>query len=457
MRVAVVGGGIAGLAAAWEGVRAGHDVVLIEGAPRWGGKIRMSPFAGMAVDEGADAFITRSPEARLLCEEIGLHDLVAPATGTAYLWIGDGLRKIPEGTVLGVPADLDAVAAAGVLSAAGLARAGQEPTLPGLPLTADVSIGSLIRARFGDEVADYLVDPLLGGINAGGIDNLSLDVAAAQIAAVARSHTSLLQGLTELKAAAPASSSGAAPVFQAPAGGMGQLVEALVEALAGAGVDLRGDCAVDGLDRSGRGWQLTTSRGSIGADAVVVATPAHIAGQLIGPACPAVAAELTRVEHASVALITLAYPAASLAHLPPGSGVLVPKPERRLLTAVSWFSNKWARLGGGKTAIVRVSAGRLGDRRALDLADDDLVAAVHAELSAGMGIATAPSLARVSRWESAFPQFAPGHLDRVVAWEAALASDGGGLALAGSYLRGVGIPACIGGGRAALRRATGAD
>lgn len=454
-RIVVVGGGIAGLAAAWEGVGRGHHVTVLEGDDRLGGKLRTSEVVGLPVDEGADAFITRTPAAVELCREIGLDDLVAPATGKAHLWVGGRLRPIPEGTVLGFPADIDALAAAGVLSEDGIARAAAEPEHSPGPMTHDVTVGELARTHYGDEVADYLVDPLLGGINAGGIDNLSVDVAAAPIAAVARGHASLLHGLAAARAAAPAPGTGP-PVFLAPAGGMQRLVDALATALADRGADLRTGATAHGLSRRGRAWCVEAGPDRFEADAVVVATPARHAAALLGPEVPPVGQALAAIPYAGVVLVTLAYPSQAGPPRPEGSGFLVPRPEGRLLTATSWFSDKWAHLDDGRHLIVRASAGRHGDERALGLDDEDLVGAVHAELTAVMGLAAPPVQHRVSRWPEAFPQFAPGHLDRIATVEEAVAASAPGVALAGAYLRGVGIPACIAGGRAAVARVLGA-
>ena len=410
MTVTVVGGGIAGLAAAWELVCAGREVRVLEAGDRFGGKIKTSAFAGRPVDEGADAFLARVPAGAALAREVGLGDeLVSPATGQASLWIGARLKPIPTGHVLGVPVDLQAVAKAGILSAFGLARAAVEPLLPGRALGADedVAVGELITRRFGSEVQQLLVDPLLGGINAGRSDELSIEIGAAQLAAAARKDRSLGRGLRALRAATPVDPN--APVFYAPTGGMQRLVDALVEGLRAKGATLSTRSAVE--------------PGSLDGD-VVLATPAYDAARLIEPLSARAADALFAFEYASVALVTLQYSCDDLRAPLTGSGFLVPRREGRFLTAGSVFTNKWPALAGGGDGdgdvIVRASAGRFGDDRAMQLDDDALVATASGEVRVALGIGGEALGARVSRWPAAFPQFRPGHLRRVEALEAAL-------------------------------------
>jgi oxygen-dependent protoporphyrinogen oxidase len=440
MTTVVIGGGIAGLAGAWELTKAGHDVVVIEASDRLGGKILTTPFLDRAVDEGADAFLARVPAGAELAKEVGLADeLVSPATGQASLWMGGQLRAIPAGHVLGVPVDLRTVARAGILSTLGLVRAAIEPFVPGRPLgpNEDVAVGALVARRYGREVQAKLVDPLLGGINAGSSDTLSIDVGAAQIAAAARRDKSLTRGLRALRAENPPNPQ--APVFYAPAHGMGQLVDALVAALREAGVVFRMNERVDDLR-------------AIGGDKVLIAAPAFEAARLLEDVSDVAARGLAAIDYASVALVTLAYDKHAFASPPTGSGFLVPRGEGRLLTAASIFSNKWPALDDGDHVIVRASLGRFGDGRALALDDAALVDRVHAELQIALSARDAPVAARVSRWERAFPQFFAGHLTRMLTIHDALAHDAPHVAVAGAAMSGVGVPTVIGSARTAAAR-----
>ena len=457
LRAVVVAAGISGLAAAHALAVEGHDVTVLEAADRLGGKIRTSEFAGRRVDEGPDAFLARVPHAVELSRRLGIGDaLVSPATGSASLWLDGVLKPIPPGLVLGVPVDFEPLADSGVLSAEGLERARQEPTLPGAPVTDDVTIGDLIRRRYGAEVHERLVDPLLGGINAGRTEELSLDVGAAQLAAVARRAASLTEGLRAQREANPPDPT--APVFYAPRDGMATLVDALAGALVGLGAEIRTHAAVSAIERRADRW-LVVREGDGGvhdADAVVLAAPAFAAAPLLAPLSPEAADRLAGVRYASVTLVSLAYAESALARGPlPGSGFLVPRTEGRLLTACSVFSNKWPHLAAPGSVVLRASVGRHGDERWRNFDDESLVEAVHDELAAAYGLAEGPTEARTSRWDRSFPQFPAGHLPVMAGVEGALRRDAPGIAVTGAYLKGVGIPACIGAAQAAVAQLPG--
>ncbi|MDP9404333.1 MAG: protoporphyrinogen oxidase [Actinomycetota bacterium] len=463
----VVGGGITGLAAAWELARGGARVTLLESSPRLGGKIMTEEFRGRAVDMGPDAFLARLPEALQLCHELGLgEELLGVATEAASLWVRGRvwrtwrtdpvrhvlqsrgrLRPVPAGAVLGAPTSLAALARSRVVPARGVARAALDLVLPGKDLGPDPTVGDIVTARFGREVHQRLVDPLVGGIHAGPSARLSARAVAPQLATGAASHRSLLLGLRRASAPSPASSpsgAGLAPAFVSLRRGLGHLVARLEEALRAHGVHIQLGRAAD-LPSAGT------------RNAVIVTTPAPAAAALVAGASPEAAAELAAIEHSSVVLVVLSYPVAAFAgHAPPpGSGFLVPQVERRLMTACSFGSSKWPHWANEDEVVLRVSAGRWGDERAMALDDAELVARLHHELEQALGLRREPLAGRVTRWAGAFPQYRPGHLARVARIEAALARDAPSVQLAGAALRGVGIPACIAQGRAAARRALG--
>jgi protoporphyrinogen/coproporphyrinogen III oxidase len=449
--LAVVGGGISGLAAAWEGVRRGADVAVLEGSDRAGGVVATSPLGDVPVDEAADAFLARVPEAVDLCAELGLAgDLVAPATGTAYVWSGGALRRLPAEQLLGVPTDLEAVAASGILSTAGLARAHEDLTRPDDRPEGDEAVGALVGRRLGDEVLDRLVAPLVGGIWAGDCDRLSLQTATPALAAARDRGPSLLRAAAAARAEAlaAAAAAGDRPVFLAPRGGMGRLVGALVDAL---GSRVRCGAPVSALSRVGARWRLEPA--GVTADAVVLATPAHRVGPLLADHAPGAAATLAGIGHASVALVGLVVPREAVDRDLDGSGFLVPRSAGRLVTACSWVSSKWAHLAGdGSSVVLRASAGHAGDERAATVDEDALVAGVLADLRDLMGLRGTPTAVRVSRWSRSFPQPRPGHLDAIDAVDAELAARTPRLAATGAWARGVGIPACIRTARAATSR-----
>jgi oxygen-dependent protoporphyrinogen oxidase len=454
--LAVVGAGISGLAAAWEGRRRGARVAALDAAPRAGGKLRTSPVAGVPLDESADAFLARVPDAVELCAELGIGtELVAPATGAAYVWLDSALRRLPAEQFLGVPTDLDGVAGSGLLSDAGVARARRDldhaDDRP--PGGADEAVGDLVRRRLGDEVLDRLVAPLVGSIYAGDCDALSLQVTAPQLAAARDrdpSDPSLIRAAVALRAAATDTGQ---PVFLAPAGGAGRLAEALAEHL---GDDLRTGAPVAGVAPEGArgGWRVEADDGPlVTADAVVLATPAFVSSPLLAPVAPAAADFLAGVEHSSVALVSVAVPRDGVDHALDGSGFLVPRSAGLLVTACSWVTSKWPHLAADPSVVLlRASVGHAGDDRGVTLDDAALVAGVLADLRTTMGLHAAPTDVRISRWPRSFPQPRPGHLAAVEAAERALGAEAPRLATAGAWARGVGVPACIRGGRAAARQ-----
>ena len=458
--VVVAGGGISGLAAAHHLATAaeGTTVTLVEASDRLGGNIRTGPFGGVPVDEGADAFLARTPEAVDLCRQLGLgHQLLAPATSSASVVVDGRVRRLPAGLVLGVPTNLRAVADAGVVSPTGLARAALDLVKGEDWSGTDESIGTVMRRRLGDEVHEYLVDPLLGSINAGDTDRLSLEASAPQLAEVVRQHRSIIAGLREQRRQHP--SDPADPVFLGLPHGMEQLVAALTAELArAADTEVARSTSLQSLELASTdghgGLRLGLSDGRLlTADGLVLATPAHVAGELLAGSAPAARPYLAPMERASVVLVTMAFDRRQVAHPLDTSGVLVPVPEGRLMTACSFGSSKWPHWTADPDRVVlRVSAGRHRDERAMALDDDELVDVLLGELADLLGVAGPLLEWRVSRWPASFPQYAPGHLRRVAAATEELDRRLPTVALAGAAYRGIGIPACIRQGRDAARR-----
>jgi oxygen-dependent protoporphyrinogen oxidase len=449
----VVGGGIAGLAAAWEATerRPGGRIAVLEAGARFGGKLLTGELLDHPVDRGADAFLIRTPDALDLCGELGLSDeLVHPAERRAFLWTDGALRTFPEGLVLGVPTDLETLVSSGIVSAAGVERAAEDLEQPGEPLEGDTTVGALVRARLGDEVFEKLVDPLLSGINAGDADELSLEAGAPQLAAAAR-YGSLIRGARAQRASGDPD----APVFASLRRGTERLVERLLEALRERGVELRDHTAVRAITRETEGvrWLAEAVNGeSFATDSVVLASPTMTGHRGVeGPVAEIV--ESIAVDYASVSVVTLAFRRDAIEHPLDASGVLVPAREGRLMTACSFGSSKWPDWSDDDVALFRVSTGRAHDSRHLQHEDRDLVAVLTDELDEMLGIHGRALASTVTRWPDALPQYRPGHLDRLDAAEAALAERLPGLALAGAGTRGIGIPACIRSGRMATLRA----
>ncbi len=446
-RFAVIGAGIAGLAAAWELELAGHDVVVLEAGREIGGKLQRSPVRGLAfpLEEGADAFLARVPDALELCAEIGVEDLVHPASGDAWVWSGDSLHPLPKSQLLGLPTDLDDLAASGLVSEAGLARAAQDLDSEAPPVTGDVSVGRLVRDRLGDEVCDHLVEPLLGGINGGEADGLSVQACAPQLWSCATRGGSLIRAAAAVKAAGAGID---APVFAAPAEGMASLPRRLADRLR---AEIRFRTEVPALTVTGSGVRV----GGDDFAGAVVATPADVAGTLLGALAPDAAGVLGATDFASVVMVTVVAEAADVDHPLDGSGAVVARDSDLSITACSFGSTKWAQWDDGRHVVFRVSLGHDGDP--VDWcgrSDSDLTAVALADLERLLGVPVPPVGVRVGRWARSFPQYRPGHLDRIAALRGALGA-AGPVAVAGMSYAGIGVPACIRSGRTQARRLLG--
>lgn len=440
--VAVVGGGMAGLAAAAELTAAGARVVVLEASSRLGGKLRSSEVGGLVVDEGADAFLLRVPEAAELAAYAGV-EVVSPATAEAGLWSRGCMRPLPTGTLLGIPADLASLARSEVLSARGLARVPVDLVLPGPPVVDDTSVGDLVTKRLGREVVERLVDPLLGGVYAGRADRISLHAALPQLVAPLLRHRSLLLAARDVTGAA----TGSGPVFGGVVGGMGLLPPAVARTT---GAEVRLQAVVRGLVQAPTGWGLETGSAAdprrLDVDAVVLAVPAAAAAKLLKDVVPTAAAELATIESASVGIVTLVLDGPTPGR---GSGYLVPAVDGRTTKAVTFTSRKWAHLAGD-LSVVRASVGRHGEEVELQRDDAELVAVVRQELQDAVGPLPPLVDSRVTRWGGGLPQYAVGHVDKVGRVRRAVAARPG-LAVAGAAYDGVGVPAVVRSGRAAAR------
>jgi oxygen-dependent protoporphyrinogen oxidase len=446
----VVGGGITGLVAARELALAGAAVTVLE-PHRIGGKLHDSPFDGAMLDEGADAFLARVPEGIELCRALGIEGtLVSPAVRRAYVWSYGALRPLPEGHVLGVPTDLDELAETGLVSIEGIEAAGRDITTPLVAPDDDPTIGEFLRGRLGDEVVDRLVDPLVGGINAGAVDHLSLAATVPQIDAAARSGApSLIEACRAQRDQVDTS----APVFFAPEGGMGALVRVLHADLLARGVAFRTAAAVRLDDDDHGAWEIGTSDGRpLRAEAVVLTCPAWVTGSLLEPHTPPARWHLDSVDYASVALVALAVEREAIDRPLDGSGFLVPRIEGRDVTACSWTSSKWPHLHGDGTVWLRASVGRHGDDGALHLPDDALVATVVGDLAELMALHGPVRAARVTRWWRSFPQYPPNHNRAMQVLRDEGEGSVPGVVVAGAAFEGLGVPACIRQGTNAARR-----
>jgi len=486
--VAVIGAGIAGLAAAWELARASPgagvpspEVHVFERDLRPGGVLRSAPFGGRTLDLAADGFTSRRPEAVTLCEELGIGDELVPAAATGGSVLARGrLRPLPAGLVSGVPTRWWPLACSGVLGPLESLRVARDLVVPHpgtRQVTGDRSVGEIVADRLGRPVVERLVDPVMGGGHAGSVDSLS--AAAVEPVLIAASHQpgSLMHRVGRTRRAREWTGTPAVRPSGSwsLAGGTTRLVDRLVERLRAGGVAVHTGTAVEALVRDGHPatggrpqggprWRLVlagpdevgTGEGTFTADAVVCALPATATATLLALHAPVAAGLLTTVEYASVSTVTVSVPVSAMRRPLSGAGFVVPQATTidgrpALITGCTYLTHKWPHLAVADAELLRISVGRAGDLRPAVLDDDELAAAAFAQCAGVLSLTGPPSLAMVTRWDRGCPQYQVGHLVRVAEVDKAVAAVGG-LAVAGAATRGVDIPACIGSGREAGRR-----
>lgn len=464
--VAVVGGGIAGLAAAFELQKRHISCAVVERASRPGGVILSEEVDGFTIDAGPDSLLTQKPEGIRLCEEIGLGDRLVPTKPPrlAFIQRRGRLYPLPANSVLGIPTRVGPFVRTGLFTWAGKMRMGAELFVAPRRDGSDESIGSFMRRRFGNEAADYLAEPLLAGIHAGDVDRLSIRALFPRFLEAEQKYGSLLRAFRR-QPRAP-SSDGA---FRSLPGGLSEMVRALAGALA-PGV-IRLDTTVDCVEFASSPTtnqptaqqasdahagtrvriHLRTPTGAalLDARAAVLATPAYVTSRLLREIDPDLARLCDEVPYASTATIALAFPRSAVTHPLNGSGFVVPRAERTGILAASWLSSKWPHRAPEDRVLLRTFVGGARDPAALARDDRDLVSLSMNALRPLLGISGEPILARVYRFERANAQHEVGHLARLKGIEDALARLPG-VFVTGSGFRGVGIPDCVADARATV-------
>lgn len=457
--VAVVGGGVSGLVAARRLAETGRRVVVFEASTRIGGQVRTVAVAGRRVDVGAESLHLIGGAIPGLADEPQLTaDLCAARDSRTWVYADGRLRRLPAGVGPGGPTRLLPVLTSGVLSPVGMARAALEPLIPRGSAGGDVAVGELIGRRFGPQVVQRLVDPLLGSLHGGDVSRISVGTALPELSATAQRHRSLLIARLRGGRGGAGRKGGGAPVSVTFRDGLQTLTDRLA---ATAGVDVRTGHPVRAVCPAGTGYRVC---GPVADDrqvfeAVVLAVSPHVAARIIGDLCPTVARELTPIRAVSVATVIAAFPRAAFPRAGsaggaaglPGTGLLVSSHEPHLLKAATFLSAKWTHLDGGPDVYVRLSAGRIGGPSVDDLDDEELLARLLADLAAMTGFAVDPVATHVQRWPRTLVQLELGHRDRVDRAERGLAAHPG-LALAGAGYRGLGLTACVRSGLAAAGR-----
>jgi oxygen-dependent protoporphyrinogen oxidase len=446
-RVLILGGGIAGLAAAWECHRQGVPCQVLEAQPQAGGVIRTEVSGAYVLDTGPDAFLATKPGGITLCRELGIEaELIAmtPPRGASILR-GDTLHPLPEGGAFGIATRPGPFLRSTLLSPLGKLRVALEPFVPRRRSDADESAGAFFRRRFGAEAAQRIAQPLLGGIHAGDLDRLSAESVLPQLIAVERQGGSVLLALR--RQARRAAAGGA---FRSFPQGMARLVAALTAALPPGTVRL--GTSAERVDREGGTWHVRTSAGTMEADLLVLAAPAPVVGGWLRAVAPTAADHAAAIRYVSSAAVLAVYADAQIARPMPGSGyVSTPGASRDPLLATSWLSSKWAGRAPAGHTVLRGFFGGAFDEAALSRSDDELVDLAHATWVRRFGVVGAPALTRVDRWHRSSPQHEVGHAARVGAIDEALAALPP-VAVCGSGFRAIGIPDVVSDARATVSR-----
>ncbi|HEV8254783.1 MAG TPA: protoporphyrinogen oxidase [Vicinamibacteria bacterium] len=442
--VAIVGGGIAGLAAAYELHRRGLAFVLLEAQPCWGGVVRTVRTDGFLLEGGPDAFIAQKPEALALCRELGLEgSLVGSNTEnrTVFLLRKGRLVPMPEGLALGVPTRLAPMARSPLISWPGKARMALDLVLPRRRGSGDESVAEFFRRRLGREALARLADPLLGAIHGGDPERMSLRAVLPRMAELEDRHRSLLLGLRRARSPRPTS---AAPAFYSLRGGLIELVNALVARLPRE--SLRAGTAVRSARVAVGSAVVETAAGDVRARAIVLAVPPKVAAELLGPLDSEAERLLSSVPVSSSVTVHLAYRREDVAHPLDGHGLLVPRDEGLRCVACGFASTKFPGRAPTGHVLLRGAVGGMRDPQAAQLDERALVDLVHTEMSGPLGLRARPVLARAFRWPDATPQMEVGHLERVARLEEQLTRIPG-IFVTGGGLRGVGLPDVIGDAR----------
>ena len=456
--VAVVGGGISGLATAFalqeQAAAAGLSLrcTVLESGPTWGGKIVTHRIGELVTEAGPDSFLSQKPAGLELCRKLGLTEQLINTNETgkkAFVWSRGRLHELPEGLITFVPRQLGPFLRSGLLGWGALARMGLDVVVPKGPAEGDESLASFFRRRFGAQAFDRVLEPLMAGIYAGDAEQMSLKATFPRFLELEQQYGSIIRGMAAAKKKAPPPSSGARrTMFVSLKNGLGDLVEALAARLAGQGADLRTACRVDAVrvrsHQLGRWmYDLILNDGSaLSVEGLVLATPAYVSAELLRPLTPIAGGLLDLIPYASTGTVAMAYPAAAVRGAVEGFGFIVPRSEARDLIAATWTSLKWPHRAPADQVLIRCYVGGVGRDRILEQDDASLVKTVRAELATMCGLTAEPSYAEVNRWWKAMPQYTIGHLERLTQLDAAL-SRYNGLVLTGAGYRGVGIPDCI--------------
>ncbi len=455
-RVAIIGGGIAGLATAYylhERGRGAVEYTLIESAPKLGGKITSARENGFVVEGGPDSFLTTKPAALELCRALGLGDYqgdLGQLIGTndagrkVFVWSRGQLRAMPEGVMLIIPTKLMPFITSPLVSPLGKMRMGMDALIPPRKDNSDESLSHFVRRRLGAEALDKIAEPMIAGIYVADAENLSLQSTFPRFLDMEKKYGGLLRGVIAQKRASNGNrrnGQSASTMFMTLRGGLQQLVDATVARLDQDALVL--NRSVRCVTREGDAYELALSDGvHLRADEIVLATPAYATADFVQPIDPALSSKLHSIRYVSTATVSLGFKCAELTHPLDGFGFVVPRSEHRQILACTWSSTKFDNRAPEGHALVRAFIGGARAEHLVDQDDAALAEMTRDELRAMMGIDAKPVLTKVYRWQKANPQYEVGHQARVAEIDQ-LTAQHAGLHLAGAAYHGVGIPDCI--------------
>lgn len=451
MGTVIIGGGVTGLSAAYELVRAGQRPTLIEAQPFLGGVVQTETVEGCVLEGGPDSFLSAKPAANDLINELGLGDQLIGSNDQSrvtYLLKNGRLMPLPDGLLMMVPTKIMPVAVSPLLGWGTKIRMGLEyfRNPPEQPLP-DRSVAEFIEDHYGRETVDYLAEPLLSGVYGGSVDRLSVKSVLARFVEIENKYGSLTRGVLEAKKQAPKRTS-SPPLFQTLKGGLGQMTAELEKRIRPHTDVITG--RVERVERAGSGYAVRVNGEALEAGRLIFACPAWQAGELLRPVHERLAALLEGIEYSSSVTLALGYRREQCGPVPPGFGFLIPAKERKTLVACTFVGAKFPYRVPDSHLVLRCFLGGAGNEAVLDLSDEEIVAAVRAELKVLLGWDAEPGFVRLRRWRRSMAQYAVGHGARIAKVREIL-DELPGLHLAGNAYDGIGVPDCVRTGRAAAR------
>ncbi|WP_077617181.1 protoporphyrinogen oxidase [Bacillus sinesaloumensis] len=459
-KVVVIGGGITGLTVAYylqkEAREKGLDIncTLLEASHRLGGKVQTIEKDGFVIERGPDSFLARKKSASRLVNEVGLGDkLVNNTAGKSYVLVNGKLHPMPGGSIMGIPTQIGPFITTGLFTPIGKLRAAMDFVLPRTPGGADQSLGQFFRRRLGDEVVENLIEPLLSGIYAGDIDQLSLMSTFPQFYQVEQKYRSLILGMKQTTPPKPKPSG---ETKSAPKGqfltvttGLQSFIDA-IEAKLEPGTVFKG-IKVEGIVKEPEQYVIKLNSGeNIIADSVVVATPHHVT-QSIFNQYPFFDS-FKEMPSTSVATVAMAFPEEAIKKDIDGTGFVVSRNNDYIITAVTWTHKKWPHTTPKGKVLLRCYVGKAGDEAIVDQSDEEIIKVVLDDLNKTMAITDQPEFSIVTRWKDAMPQYTVGHKDRIANVKENVAEQLPGVFLAGSSYEGLGLPDCIDQGEEAVKQ-----